>query len=921
MKFFKSALLFLSFLVASVSYAQNPTQFNSQGNITGTAASCDLLNSSGCVVLPLPFANISSTVITVSGIWTGTLNFIATNDGLPFSSALSMIPVGGGSAVTDTTGDGSWYQRIPGETVVGVYASAMSGTATVTITSSTAAISGGTLTFENAGTPIGTGTVFNCSTNTTCTNTAGVITLTATNTGSTAFSALTSATNSTATMVVGSGASLVPTSSSAGVLTANGLMFGTTTISDTSTAPTSGQCLEYNGTGITGAACSGGGGSPGGSNTYVQFNSMGSFGGSANLTWVSPTLTIGASGTAGSLAEYNNTATTTWGSAATTSNTILGFATVPTTGDLVDCVVSSTTCTLTDSGVLAANVTTNSSNYPSNSVTYATGNHTQAGSANLTWSSPTLTVGSSGTAGSIAEYNNTATTTWGSAATTSNTILGFAIAPTSGDLVDCVVSSTTCTLTDAGGPIPASLANASHEWLNSYTKSTGVFTQTRPADTDLSGTTAGAELYITSSAVAELATTAYSAKVSGATNPSWATPTANGQCFMSGASNYATTTPSFQSCPSAGTALSSITAATGANTIASGNHYGQIWNWALTSNGVTAFTFGETSAATGSGTNYILEAETAAGSTASPFNVTNSLTGSQTLCTICITPTWDTTGVVDAGIFENVTNTASGSGSLLLDLQVGGTSQFGVDKAGNVNTLGTISTTSDGTHAAGAFLVGNTTAPTIPSNSFGIIGPDSASFTTYVWQPSATAPSATGPILVSAVSSSVSAVSYGTLSGTGTVFPTTVSPTFTTPALGAATATSLLASGIVDGEAPITITTGSSANLGGTYLSGYTLNQEGTAATGVTYTLPATAAGKQYCVQNSGTTSVVNTGVLTVYPPSGSYVILNGVVNTVGGGGTHGVASGGAAGDGACFVGIDSTHWEVFPTQGTWTEN
>lgn len=63
---------------------------------------------------------------------------------------------------------------------------------------------------------------------------------------------------------------------------------------------------------------------------------------------------------AGTLQLSNGSANahTIWGSAATTSNTILGFATAPVTGDLVDCVVSSTTCTLTDSGVLAANVVT-----------------------------------------------------------------------------------------------------------------------------------------------------------------------------------------------------------------------------------------------------------------------------------------------------------------------------------------------------------------------------------------------------------------------------------------------------------------------------------------------------------------------------------------------------------------------------------
>lgn len=40
----------------------------------------------------------------------------------------------------------------------------------------------------------------------------------------------------------------------------------------------------------------GGGGTPGGSNTQVQFNNSGTFGGSANLTWVSPALTVGAAG-------------------------------------------------------------------------------------------------------------------------------------------------------------------------------------------------------------------------------------------------------------------------------------------------------------------------------------------------------------------------------------------------------------------------------------------------------------------------------------------------------------------------------------------------------------------------------------------------------------------------------------------------
>ena len=74
-------------------------------------------------------------------------------------------------------------------------------------------------------------------------------------------------------------------------------------------------------------------------------------------------------------------------------------------------------------------------------------------------------------------------------------------------------------------------------------------------------------------------------------------------------------------------ALSGITAAAAANTIASGNNHSQIWNWALTSNSVTAMQFGETTAATG-GTStsgvpnqVIAKFSTLAASTASPLSV------------------------------------------------------------------------------------------------------------------------------------------------------------------------------------------------------------------------------------------------------------------------------------------------------------
>ena len=61
-----------------------------------------------------------------------------------------------------------------------------------------------------------------------------------------------------------------------------------------------GQCLLSQGTNSdpVWGACASGSGSAGGSNTQIQYNSSTSLAGSANLTWVSPALTIGAASSA-----------------------------------------------------------------------------------------------------------------------------------------------------------------------------------------------------------------------------------------------------------------------------------------------------------------------------------------------------------------------------------------------------------------------------------------------------------------------------------------------------------------------------------------------------------------------------------------------------------------------------------------------
>lgn len=140
------------------------------------------------------------------------------------------------------------------------------------------------------------------------------------------------------------------------------------------------------------------------------------------------------------------------------------------------------------------------------------------------------------------------------------------------------------------------------------------------------------------------------------------------------------------------TALSGLTAAVGANTIANGNNP-QTWNWAQTTNSQIGLTFGETSAATaGTLTGAIanqaeVSATTASASTATPFNITQgSVTGTVAFPAFQIQTTWNNAGLTGEGIVFNVTDTSSAVASLALDLRKGGTTQFSVDKNGNVLT-------------------------------------------------------------------------------------------------------------------------------------------------------------------------------------------------------------------------------------------
>ena len=64
--------------------------------------------------------------------------------------------------------------------------------------------------------------------------------------------------------------------------------------------------------------------------------------------------------------------------------------------------------------------------------------------------------------------------------------------------------------------------------------------------------------------------------------------------------------------------------------------------------------------------------------------------------------TWNNAGTTFTGIKYNVTDTASASGSLLMNLQVGGTSKFSVSKVGAVTAIGSVT----GANGDGAISTG-----------------------------------------------------------------------------------------------------------------------------------------------------------------------------------------------------------------------
>lgn len=112
------------------------------------------------------------------------------------------------------------------------------------------------------------------------------------------------------------------------------------------------------------------------------------------------------------------------------------------------------------------------------------------------------------------------------------------------------------------------------------------------------------------------------------------------------------------------------------------------------------------------------------------------------------------------------------NGTFLDQLTATGLNAIGTATGTSLTVTGGLTSTSDGVHAGEVSLVGNTTVPSIPSNTFNIIGPNLATFTSYALQFPSTAPTNGQTIVFGTAVGSVVPITYGAggLSGLTTGF-------------------------------------------------------------------------------------------------------------------------------------------------------
>jgi hypothetical protein len=116
---------------------------------------------------------------------------------------------------------------------------------------------------------------------------------------------------------------------------------------------------------------------------------------------------------------------------------------------------------------------------------------------------------------------------------------------------------------------------------------------------------------------------------------------------------------------------------------------------------------------------------------------------------ISATQTWNAGGVTFTGIKQNITDTASAAGSLLMDLQVGAASKFSVNKAGNIVNAGSIAATGAIT---GSNISGSNTGDQTITLTGDVTGSGTSSFATAIGSGKVTNAMLAGSIALSKLS-------------------------------------------------------------------------------------------------------------------------------------------------------------------------
>jgi len=374
------------------------------------------------------------------------------------------------------------------------------------------------------------------------------------------------------------------------------------------------------------------------------------------LAIISSAPTVAATSTAGNalnITSSNATAgnVTAGAAAGAAINITTGNAAQLTSGNAAGGALTLVTGTgIGTTGTGAVSVTSGaSSTTTSGSATFGSGSATTGGTGAVTISSGTVSGNGAGSGAINITSGNTA----------GNTLPGT-VAIKSGNATDTISST-------AGGQITITTGNGASNSLSTAGSTAG-----KAGDLTLTGSNGGIE--------------------SG--NGSLVTLTGGG------GANAGITSGNGGNATGAGTSSTIVGGAAGAVTITSGNGGSSTSGGAGTHNGGNAGNINLVLGTAGTGATV--------NGVAGSFIVTQTLSGSDATPTHQINPIWNTSAIPTA-LKISVTNTSSGTGAKLIDAQVGGTSQFNIDKLGNAtaNLSVSINGGSSGTITQKA---GNTTA-------------------------------------------------------------------------------------------------------------------------------------------------------------------------------------------------------------------